>query len=87
MPPRRTCIICRKKSNKANLLRIVKNKLGKVQLDPGQLKPGRGMYVCKNPDCGQKLVDPKKIGALKHHLKLQVLPEGLVEELGLLKTL
>lgn len=58
-----------------------------MQLDPGQLKPGRGTYVCKNPECGKKLVDPKKIGALKHHLKVQSIPDGFVEELGSLQTL
>lgn len=43
--PERTCILCREKMDKSQLLRIVKNNDG-FYLDKNHKKDGRGAYVC-----------------------------------------
>ena len=49
------CIICREHSDKKELLRIVKNKDGEIFVDKTGKANGRGAYICKNPECFQKL--------------------------------
>lgn len=49
--PVRTCVVCGTKDEKPNLLRISTN----LQLDPDQIAPGRGAYICKNVLCIEKL--------------------------------
>ena len=51
MTPVRSCIVCRKKEDKHNFIRIVRNVQGKVLLDPEQKMNGRGAYICRNPEC------------------------------------
>ena len=51
----RMCIICREHSDKKELLRIVKNKDGEIFVDKTGKANGRGAYICKNPECFQKL--------------------------------
>ena len=51
----RMCIICREHSDKKELLRIVKNKDGEIFVDQTGQANGRGAYICKNPECFQKL--------------------------------
>jgi uncharacterized protein len=48
--PQRTCVGCRRTRAKAQLLRIARTTQG-IQLDPYQRLPGRGAYLCRNPDC------------------------------------
>ena len=43
--PVRECILCHKKFEKSELLRIVKNEHG-IELDKTQKKEGRGAYIC-----------------------------------------
>lgn len=47
----RTCIICRSKIEKKNLLRIVCNKEGDIFYDPTGKANGRGAYICSDPKC------------------------------------
>ena len=51
----RMCIICREHSDKKELLRIVKNKDGEIFVDKTGKANGRGAYICKSPECFQKL--------------------------------
>ena len=51
----RMCIVCREHSDKKELLRIVKNKDGEIFVDKTGKANGRGAYICKNPECFQKL--------------------------------
>lgn len=51
----RMCIICREHSDKKELLRIVKNKDSEIFVDKTGKANGRGAYICKNPECFQKL--------------------------------
>ncbi|HVA24663.1 MAG TPA: YlxR family protein [Chloroflexota bacterium] len=50
--PERTCVGCRTKRPKRELVRIVwaADSLA-VQLDEGQRMPGRGAYVCREQRC------------------------------------
>ena len=49
--PVRECILCRKKIEKAKMIRIAKNKNG-IIADENQKEEGRGAYIC--PECSQK---------------------------------
>jgi uncharacterized protein len=48
--PVRTCVGCRSRSPKAELLRIARTPDG-VRVDPGAVAPGRGAYVHPTADC------------------------------------
>ena len=48
--PQRTCVGCRRIRAKAQLLRITRTPNG-VRLDLDQRLPGRGAYLCHDPDC------------------------------------
>ena len=48
--PERTCIVCRAKRPKTELLRIVFAPEGLVMVDPGGKAAGRGAYVCRRPE-------------------------------------
>jgi predicted RNA-binding protein YlxR (DUF448 family) len=49
--PERTCIVCRTTKPKRELLRIVRTPAGRVELDPGGKKSGRGAYLCARHSC------------------------------------
>lgn len=52
--PRRTCVGCRTTRAKPELVRIAATPDG-VRVDPDQVLPGRGAYVCRNPECLEKI--------------------------------
>ena len=54
--PERTCVGCRAKKAKADLLRIVRTPEGTVETDAGGRKNGRGAYICPDIDCLTKAV-------------------------------
>ncbi|MCR5825606.1 MAG: YlxR family protein [Oscillospiraceae bacterium] len=49
--PQRQCVGCREMKEKRALVRVVKSPEGEISLDFGGRKPGRGAYVCPDPDC------------------------------------
>lgn len=49
--PLRQCVGCREMKPKPELIRVVKSPEGEVSLDFRGKKPGRGAYVCPNPEC------------------------------------
>ncbi|MDE6355912.1 MAG: YlxR family protein [Clostridia bacterium] len=53
--PLRQCIACRELKDKRSMLRVVKNREGKIFLDFSSKAAGRGAYVCDNPECIKKL--------------------------------
>lgn len=65
----RTCISCREKKDKNDLIRIVKNKDEEIQVDFKQKLEGRGAYICKNKTCFDKM---QKGNKLKSSLKTSV---------------
>ena len=48
--PVRRCAACRTRRPKRELLRFVRQSHG-VEVDPGQLRPGRGGYCCPDQAC------------------------------------
>lgn len=58
----RTCIGCGQKIEKANLIRIVKNKQGEISIDKVGKSEGRGAYICGDKDCLEKIIKSNKLG-------------------------
>ena len=70
--PQRQCVGCREMRDKKSLLRVVKSPEGEISLDFKGKKPGRGAYVCPNPDC---LKRARKTRALERALSVAIPPE------------
>ena len=51
--PMRTCVVCREKSGKRTLTRIVRTESG-ITVDPSGKMNGRGAYVCDRPECWER---------------------------------
>lgn len=49
--PMRQCVGCREMKPKRELVRVVRSPEGAISLDFRGKAPGRGAYVCPNPDC------------------------------------
>jgi predicted RNA-binding protein YlxR (DUF448 family) len=49
--PLRTCIACRQKRPKQELLRVVRRPEGTIELDSRGKLSGRGAYLCRTPEC------------------------------------
>ncbi len=49
--PLRTCVVCGKKTAKADLTRIAATPDGPVVVDDSGKMPGRGTYVCRDGEC------------------------------------
>ena len=72
--PLRTCVACRTKTDKRQLVRIVRGTSGDVAPDPTGRAPGRGAYLCPRLECWE--VGTAK-GRLGRALKLE---KGLSED-------
>lgn len=59
--PQRTCMGCNDKKDKKELIRIVKNKDGEINIDKTGKMPGRGAYICNNVECLEKSIKTKRI--------------------------
>ena len=57
----RTCMGCRKKDNKHNLIRLVNSKENGLILDIDQKAGGRGAYICKNEECLNRVLKNKSL--------------------------
>ena len=49
--PMRQCVGCREMKEKRELIRVVKSPDGEIALDFKGKKPGRGAYLCPDPEC------------------------------------
>ena len=49
--PERMCVACRCLFPKKDLIRVVKNRAGKVLIDDSGKAEGRGAYICRNAEC------------------------------------
>ncbi len=56
----RTCTGCLEEKNKNELIRIVKNKEGKIFIDKTGKANGRGAYIC-NAECLEKAIKTKRL--------------------------
>jgi len=52
--PQRTCVACRAKRPKRELVRVVRTPEGGVVVDETGKRSGRGAYICPSEDCWQK---------------------------------
>ena len=59
--PMRMCVICREKTEKRSLLRIVRSPQGELVFDAAGKKNGRGAYICSKPECLNLEKNRKKI--------------------------
>lgn len=62
--------------DKTELIRVVKSPEGAVSMDFKNKLPGRGAYLCKNPDCLKKAV---KTRALERAFSSPLTPDVLAE--------
>ena len=67
--PLRQCVGCREMKEKKILLRVVRSPEGKVSLDFGGKKPGRGAYICWSGECLKKA---RKNRSLERSLKMAI---------------
>lgn len=59
--PLRTCMGCNEKKPKKELVRIVKNKDGKIFIDRTGKADGRGAYICDSIECLEKVIKSKRL--------------------------
>ena len=71
--PQRTCVVCKSKQDKNNLVRIVKTPEGKIVLDKTGKVNGRGAYICNNISCIEKCA---KTHALNRAFKQEITAEA-----------
>ena len=70
--PIRQCIGCRTQKPKNELIRVVRSPEGDVSLDFRGKAPGRGAYLCRDPQCLKKAA---KSRSLERALSVSVPPE------------
>lgn len=59
--PQRSCLGCGLKTNKQNLIRVVRRPDGVLLIDKKGKEPGRGAYICQNVDCLKEAIRKKAI--------------------------
>jgi len=57
----RQCLGCREMKQKRELIRVVRSPQGEVSLDTTGKKPGRGAYLCPDPDCMKRIIKSKAL--------------------------
>lgn len=80
--PMRMCSGCGSMFDKRQLVRVVKSPQGDVSLDLTGKKPGRGAYICNNPDC---LKQARKARRIERAFSMQIpdtIWELMEKELG-----
>jgi hypothetical protein len=82
--PERTCIACRQKKPKWEMVRIVRTPQGNIEIDSRGKKAGRGAYLCKSRSCWEAGLVKKR---LEHYLKAELSSEQRAALLEYGKTL
>ena len=54
--PQRQCTGCREMRPKPELIRVVRSPEGELSIDGRGKAPGRGAYLCPDPECLKKAV-------------------------------
>ncbi len=67
--PMRQCLGCREMKPKRELIRAVRSAAGEISLDFRGKAPGRGAYICPNPQCLKKAI---KAHALERAFSAQI---------------
>jgi hypothetical protein len=76
--PMRKCIGCQTSRPKKELVRVVRGPDGTISIDPVGKKPGRGAYLCPDPQC---LTQAQKRKALERSFE-QAVPAEVYEALA-----
>lgn len=76
--PMRQCTGCQTSRPKRELVRVVHGPDGEISIDPVGKKPGRGAYLCPDPECLKKAQKKK---ALERSLKVEI-PAAVYEALA-----
>ncbi len=76
--PLRRCAGCGSMKEKTELIRVVKTESGEIKIDQTGKVNGRGVYLCKDPECLRKA---RKSRALERSLRCS-LPPDVYDELG-----
>lgn len=75
--PQRSCVVCRTKKDKNELIRIVRNQTNEIIIDESGKKPGKGAYICDSIECLEKEMKSK---SLKRALEVEI-PEEIYKKL------
>ena len=75
--PMRQCAGCREMKQKNEMVRVVRSPEGEISLDFRGKAPGRGVYVCPNPDC---LKRARKAKSLERSLEVPI-PDEVYDRL------
>ena len=67
--PMRQCLGCREMKPKRELIRVVRSPEGEISLDFHGKKPGRGAYLCPQPECLKSI---RKSKALERSLEVPI---------------
>lgn len=81
--PQRTCLACREVQEKKALIRIVRTPEKRVLLDSTGKANGRGVYLCRRPECLEKGLKKER---LSYALKVPVTPEDIEAIRGALQA-
>ncbi len=76
--PMRQCMGCRERKPKKELVRVVRSPEGTVSVDLRGKAPGRGAYICPDPECLKKAVRSR---ALERNLEVEI-PEAVLNRLA-----
>ncbi len=76
--PMRMCVGCREMKEKRSLLRVVRLADGGAAIDRTGKAPGRGAYVCADPECLKKAI---KSRALERGLETKI-DESVFDQLA-----
>ena len=76
--PQRQCMGCRERKAKRELIRVVRSPEGNLNLDFGGKAPGRGAYLCPDPECLRKAQRSK---ALERSLEVPI-PQEVYDRLA-----
>jgi predicted RNA-binding protein YlxR (DUF448 family) len=79
--PIRTCIGCRKKATKGELVRLARHESGGVFVDENRKSSGRGAYVCPDPHCIDLALNPKRLNKVLRTYLVSEEIENLKREL------
>lgn len=74
--PERTCVACRTKRPKRELVRIVRTTEDAVVIDESQKRNGRGAYLCSRRPCWDYAL---RRGTLEHALDVKLTDEVIQE--------
>ncbi|AKL95435.1 nucleic-acid-binding protein [Clostridium aceticum] len=80
--PLRKCIGCNEMKGKKELIRIVCNKQGEINVDLTGKAHGRGAYICNNKPCFEKIKKSKALNRAFQSEVPQEVYERLVKEIS-----